>query len=192
MSKESLQPNRPLAELKDEEILTLSFTEPNAFGEIFERYHDAFVRKAKTIVASEEAAEDVVQEVFVKIYIKGKRFKAVEGATFKSWAYKVLLNTCFTAYRKLAREKNGAIAFDEELEAVISEDGGFAKRLHLDYFMSLISRLPEALRQVLRLGVVEGKTAQEIAVIEGVSVGAVRTRLHRAKRAFQRLHLRMI
>ena len=90
-----------LKEAKDEEILALSQIEPDIFELIIARYESAFIRKAKSILTNDEDAQDVVQEAFVKIYVAGKRFKVVEGASFSSWGYKMSDTLC--------KEKKGEI-----------------------------------------------------------------------------------
>ena len=82
-------------DLKDEEILAASLEKPAFFKILVDRYQEAFLRKALSILRRQEDAEDIVQETFVKIYFNGKKFKKMEGIEFKSWAYKILINTSF-------------------------------------------------------------------------------------------------
>jgi DNA-directed RNA polymerase specialized sigma24 family protein len=56
--------------LCDEDILTRVQKEPWLFVVLLERYQDAFLRKAKTIIFNEQDAEEVVQDAFTKIYIR--------------------------------------------------------------------------------------------------------------------------
>ena len=53
----------------DEEILTISRSNPDAFAVLVARYEDAFLRKAKSILWSVEDAEEVVQDTFTRIYV---------------------------------------------------------------------------------------------------------------------------
>lgn len=167
----------------DEEVLAASFTYPHLFELIVERYESAFLRKAKSIVHNDEASFDIVQDTFVKIYLYGKKFRPVEGARFSSWAYKVLLNVCFHWYKKIKREHAFFSALDEDMEAVLPHDDSAEREAALDkeYLESMFSRLPETFARILRLYVVEGKDYKEIAEAEGVTEGAVKTRMHRAR-----------
>mgnify|MGYP001564504531 CR=1 FL=1 len=88
----------------DEELLAKSFDDPRKFEALIDRYEEAFIRKAFYILGNKEAAEDAVQDAFVKIYKNARRFKPQPGAGFKSWGYRILVNTCFTAYKKHKRE----------------------------------------------------------------------------------------
>ncbi len=174
---------------RDEDVLSASFKYPYLFELLVERYEEAFIRKAKRIVRHDEVARDVVQDTFVKIYLYGKRFKPVEGARFSSWAYKVLMNTCFVWYKKMKREQEFISILDEDMEAVIPHDDKAekAQKLDRDYLESMFSRLPETFARILRLYVVDDKDYKQIADAEGVSEGAIKTRMHRARNELRKI-----
>ncbi len=176
----------------DEEILALSPDSPELFEVLVDRYEDAFIRKALSIVRKREDAEDIVQEAFVKIYLNARRFKVQEGASFKSWGYKILINTTLTKAKRLTRDR-GRTAIDDDPEFMEHlPDASFpvneSRRLDLDEFMSVVSRIPVVFARLLKQSVIEGKSSEQIAAEEGISVGAVRTRLHRAKKEFQKVN----
>ena len=182
-----------LAERSDEEILALSVTNPEVFSVLVERYQDAFLRKANHIIPKDgETVRDIVQDTFVKIYLNAAKFQVQEGASFKSWGYKILINTCFTKYKKLKGEKVFLADLDPEIQELIpskAEGVLYEQKLDTDYVLSLISKLPVILGRVLRLYSVEGKAQKEIAKLEGISLGAVRARIHRAKNEIKKLNL---
>jgi RNA polymerase sigma-70 factor (ECF subfamily) len=173
----------------DEDVLSASFKYPYLFEILVERYEDAFIRKAKSIVHHDEAARDIVQDTFVKIYLYGRKFRPIEGARFSSWAYKVLMNVCFLWYKKLKREREFFSALDDDMEAVLPHDdqGEGGRNLDRDYLESMFSRLPETFARILRLYVVSGKDYKEIAAVEGVSEGAIKTRMHRAREEMRKI-----
>lgn len=182
-----------LREKTDEEILAISVKNPEAFSILIDRYQEAFVRKAGQIVRNDsDTARDIVQDVFVKIYLNAGKFQIQEGASFKSWGYKILVNTCFTKYQKIKGEKVYLADLDPEIQELVpsKEDNDFQEqKLDTDYVLSLISKLPVILGRVLRLYSVEGKAQKEIARIEGISLGAVRARIHRAKKEIKKAGL---
>jgi len=61
----------------------------------------------------------------------------------------------------------------------------FEKHSVADYIASIVTRLPEDLSRALTLHFLEGLPQAEVAKREGVSVGAIKTRIHRAKKAFR-------
>lgn len=169
-------------EKSDEDVLAASFKYPYLFEILVERYEAAFLRKAKSIVRNEEVSRDIVQDTFVKIYLYGRKFRPIEGARFSSWAYRVLMNVCFNWYKKIKREHQFFSALDEDMEAVLPHDDfdSRAQKLDRDYLESMFARLPETFARVLRLYVVDNKDYKQIAEVEGVTEGAIKTRMHRA------------
>ena len=173
----------------DEEILALSVSHPSLFALLVRKYEEAFLRKAISIVREREEAEDVVQEAFTKIYLNAKKFKVVEGAQFSSWGYRILINTALTHYAKRKRRGNAEFGLDEEIWALIPDKNlkQFEKKELQDLVASVLSRMPAPMARALSLFFIEGKTQEEIAQSEGLSVGAVKTRVHRAKKEFKKV-----
>ncbi len=171
----------------DEEVLKASFAHPHLFEIIVSRYEAAFLRKAMHIVRHEEAAKDIVQDTFVRIYVYGRKFRPVEGATFSSWAYKILTNVCFLWYKKLKREREFFSIMDEEVAAAVPQDDSTEReqRLDRDYLESLFSRVSETFGRILRLYVMEGKDYRQIAEAEGTTEAAIKVRMHRARKELQ-------
>ncbi len=176
-------------EKRDEDVLAAAFKYPHLFELLVERYQEAFLRKARSIVRNDEAARDIVQDTFVKIYLYGRKFRPVEGAKFSSWAYKVLMNVCFHWYRKMKREREFFSALDEDMEAVLPHDDREerAQKLDRDYLESMFARLPETFARILRLYVVDQKDYKEIAEVEGVTEGAIKTRMHRVRHELRKI-----
>ena len=169
----------------DEELLHLSLSNPSVFSLLVERYQGAFLKKGKQILKSPEEAEDAVQEAFVKIYINAESFQKKEGASFKSWGYRIFLNQCFTVYKKLKIEKDFLLLFSQETAELIPDKNislEHEKKLSADYLLSVVSKLPDILRQVLSLHFIQDKPIKEVAGLLGISEGAVRTRIFRAKK----------
>jgi RNA polymerase sigma-70 factor, ECF subfamily len=108
-------------ELSDEEILKRSQKEPWIFAVLLDRYQEAFLRKARSIVHNELDAEEVVQDAFTKIYIHADSFRPQEGAKFSSWAYRILMNTAFTRYQKKIKEGERFTPLDPEFEGLVPD-----------------------------------------------------------------------
>lgn len=183
-----------LSEKSDEEILALSTKHPHLFEIILDRYQSALLRKAQSVLRNPEDAEDIVQEAFSKMYLYADKFVVQEGASFKSWAYKILLNTAFTKYQKTKRERGVRVTLDPEFYESFAdkESRQFEKQEVSDYVISMLSRIPDHLARSLRLHIIEGRSQEEVAEIEGITVGAVKTRVHRAKKAFRKVDAAII
>jgi RNA polymerase sigma-70 factor (ECF subfamily) len=172
--------------LSDEDILARSKVEPWLFALLLERYEAAFMRKARSIVFSELDAEEIVQDAFTKIYVNAGKFEVREGAKFSSWAYTILINTALTRYQKLVKQGKRTVNLDPELMETFGEmknHGAF--ELDRDLIDRILEKMPGHFAQVLRLHYLEHWSHKDIAAETGESVGAVKSRIHRAKAEFK-------
>lgn len=174
---------------KDEELLAASVRDPKLFEIIVDRYQAAFQRKAETFARTAEDAEDIVQETFVKIYLHAGSFAVQEGATFKSWGYKILVNTALSHYRKHKRKNKETVELTDEMQEIIADPTSvFSGETALsDYISSILVRMPESLSKVLELYFLRGMPQKEIARALDTSVGAVKARMFRAKQEFKKI-----
>lgn len=175
-----------LTALSDEEVLRLSRKEPAAFEVLVSRYEDAFLRKARSILYSKEDAEEIVQDAFTRIYVYADRYQPQEGAQFSSWAYAILTRLAFTRYQKLAKHRKITAPLEAETYERLPDTSDFRDELTVkNEVLVALAKIPESAARVLRLQFLEGKTQEEIAVLEQSSVSAVKTRVHRAKKLFK-------
>lgn len=173
----------------DEEVLAASVSHPGLFALLVRKYEEPFLRKAQSIVRDAQEAQDIVQEAFAKIYINANKFKKVEGATFSSWGYRILINTALTHYAKRKREGGRTVELDDEIWALIPDKDlrQFEKKEFSDEVASVLSKMPPMFAKALSSFFLEGKSQEEMARAEGVSVGAIKTRVHRAKKEFKKV-----
>ncbi len=176
--------------LKDEEILALSLEKPALFNILVARYQEAFIRKALGILRQQEEAEDIVQETFVKIYFNGKKFKKMEGIEFKSWAYKILVNTAISRYRRISKkwqmESNDPIDLELASEHISTEDLALKSETR-SITADLLSRLPKPLARLVSLYYIEDKSYKEIAQQESITIPALKMKLFRTKKLLKTL-----
>lgn len=173
--------------MTDEELLARSVGEPWLFSILLDRYQEAFLRKARGIINSPEDAEEIVQDAFTKIYLNATKFVPVEGASFSSWGYRILMNTAFTLYQKRVKEGKRFINLDPEFEQLIGEKSNHNAFLEdKDTVERVLQKLPEHFSVVLRLHYLEHWSHFDIAKKSGEKVGAVKARIHRAKAAFKK------
>jgi RNA polymerase sigma-70 factor, ECF subfamily len=176
--------------LSDEALLNVSVSDPEAFAILIDRYQEAFIRKSRSILRSQEDSEDVVQETFTKIYLNASKFQKQEGASFKSWGYKILVNTSFTRYQKLKKKRENIVELTEVMSKVVEDPysaNTLEKKEMTDYIARVMTDLPKALSYILHLHFIERRPQKEIAQMENLSVGAVKTRIYRAKKEFRKL-----
>lgn len=174
-------------DMTDEEVLERAQVEPWLFAVLLDRYQDAFLRKARSIVRNPLDAEEVVQDAFTKIYVNAAKFEVREGAKFSSWAYTILMNTAFTRYQKLVKQGERVANLDPEFEQLIGEKKnhtGFEQTR--DAIDRILEKLPGHFAYVLRLHYLERWSHADIAEETGETVGTIKARIHRAKGAFRK------
>lgn len=186
-----LEKNNPdLTRLTDEEILARSTRSPSLFKIIIDRFQASFLRTSNRILRSEEDAEEVVQDAFVKIYKNAPKFKNVEGGTFKSWAFKILINTSINRYHVLKRASKIFVELEDNDKNVPF------KSYHQDVFWEasikaeiykVLYEMPENLRETLHKYYFEEKSIKEIADMESKTAAAIKTRLFRARKYFKKI-----
>jgi len=179
-----------LSSLSDVEVLTRARKEPAFFAVLVRRYEAPFLRRARTILGSPEDAEEVVQDAFTKIYLYADRYQAQEGATFASWAYTVLNRVAYTRYQAKKRAWSERVELEpEHYESLPDAKAEFLEDLSIrNEVLAALAELPETAARILRLQFIEGKTQEEIAVAERLSIPAVKTRVHRAKKLFKKAY----
>ncbi len=173
-------------EMSDEYILMKSQASPWMFAILVGRYEAPFLRKARSIIRNPLDVEEVVQDTFTKIYVNADKYEAQDGAKFSSWAYRILINTAFTRYQKLARNNERFASMDPEYEQHYGEwalHSGF--NVKKDSIERILEKLPGHFASVLRLHYLEHWSHQDIAEKTGENVGTIKARIHRAKEAFR-------
>ena len=138
----------------------------DAFNYAFENYTDTVYRVAAHNTSSVADAEDVSQEVFIKLLEKTRSFKNPEH--LKAWLIRVTINLCHSLYRSSKRqtELNADIPAPESGEIKV-----------IDY----VRALPENYRNAIYLHYYEGYSAQEIADILGSKQNTVLSWLKRGR-----------
>lgn len=178
--------SRLMDDYTDHEILRLSKNRPWMFAELVKRYEAPFLRRALRIIQNQEDAKEIVQDTFTKIYIHSHTFSPQVGATFSSWAYRILLNTSFTYYKKRVKEGERFTMLDPEFEGLVADVSDTPNKYeNNDAVARILYLLPSHFAQVLRLHYLERWSHQDIADYTGDTVGSIKVRIHRAKRAYR-------
>jgi RNA polymerase sigma-70 factor, ECF subfamily len=167
--------------------------EPSAVDALVDRYGAWIHRVAARFLNDPRDAEEVTQDVLLTVVQKIGTFKG--EAAFSSWVYRIAANAAY--HRLRAKRARPEVAIDSLLP-VFDEEGQHARPV-VDWSTELtdpaaarearealeraIHTLPEEYRVVLVLRDVEELTNEEVAAVLGLSVAAVKSRLHRARLA---------
>jgi RNA polymerase sigma factor (sigma-70 family) len=150
-----------------------------AFEAIVERYRRALMRYVSRLLPPERA-EDVVQQSFVKAYEAMHRNSA--ELSLKPWLYRIAHNGALNALR----DRGAAHAeLSDTIDGVERPDQAFERTLGLRELVVAVQALPERQRSAILLREMEGRSYEEIATALGVSDGAVRQLLNRARNSLR-------
>ncbi len=161
----------------DWDLLAQAPTDGFAMARLFDKHRHYVFRVAWGILNEDAAAEDVVQDVFLKM--QAGRLKAKPRARFTTWLFQVAINTAREQARKRRRAWGDAAAIDV---LAVMEDGN-ADPARLDRLKDLgrsLATLPLRQREVVVLRFLEGFDTAETAEILGCREGTVKAHLHRA------------
>lgn len=148
-----------------------------AFEELVRRHRDRAYRVAYRMLGDRGDAEDATQDALVQAWRALPRFRA--DAKFSTWIYRIVTNRCLNAQR--ASRPTDALADVHEAPASRPDELVEAK-VRLEQVRLAIADLSAEQRSVLVLREFEGCTYEEIAEVLDLSVSAVKSRLHRARR----------
>ena len=161
----------------------------DSFVELIGRYSEKVHNLAMRITRNEQDAEEVLQDVFITVFKKMDTFQG--KSAFSSWLYRITANTAFMKLRQ--RKKHAAVSLDESPTGAGENmlAGGRSDSCDLNYMTSrhelraaleeAISKLPEEYKTIFILRDVDGLSNHEVGEILGLSVPAVKSRLHRSR-----------
>ena len=151
----------------------------SAFEEIFRRYGAALRSYAASIVTVQRA-DDVTQEAFTKAYL------ALKGTDkeihLRPWLYRIVRNTALTDIRD---EPRPAVELDEARASGMSPDELAVQSEEIGRLLDGLRELPEPQRAAIVMRELEGLSHEQIATSLGLSGGAVRQSIYRARRALR-------
>jgi RNA polymerase sigma-70 factor (ECF subfamily) len=156
--------------------------EPEAgFGARVAENQRRVIQIAYGILGNSADAEEVAQEAFLRAYQKFQSLR--EAEKFRAWvnriAFRLALNRQRGLRRRLTRETAWhAVRTDETVDGTRNAE----ERVLVERLRNEIQGLPEKLRRVLQLSIVEDMDATDVGVVLGIPAGTVRSRLHTARK----------
>ncbi len=153
-------------------VIGLKSDDHNAFRKLFELYSQPLFKFSLTYLKSKDTAEDVVQEVFTKVWYKRKELKT--DTSFKSYLFTIALNSIRKHFNKASRlnEAKHEILIDFSANKSDFDEKNNYQEL-LDKLEELVNRMPEKRRQVFVKKKFEEKSITEISEELSISVKTV-------------------
>ncbi|MEZ0487872.1 RNA polymerase sigma factor [Fibrella aquatica] len=154
-----------------------------AFGYLYKRYHRALLRVITQLLQEPDQAEDVLQDTYVKIWLRFQQYDASQGA-LATWLYTIARNTALDSLRQ---RRITYASFEAELEAIpaLIQAGQAIDAIELAQVVR--RHLKPQQWQLIRLAYWQGYTHREIAEHLALPLGTVKTRISKSL-----LHLRPI
>jgi len=193
MAQEERAQSGPHTEVTEQELVQrLQAGDAETFDAMFRQYFQKVFRQATHLLGNAAEAEEVVQEVFLAVYEKAHTFRG--EAAFTTWLYRLTTNAAFSRLRR--RKRSHEVAIEDYLPQ-FQPDGHHLVRPVVDWSANLEERLADAqLQQLLRQAIellqpldkavlvlsdFEDLSNKEIGEALGLTVLAVKARLHRAR-----------
>jgi RNA polymerase sigma-70 factor (ECF subfamily) len=164
----------------DNELLTLvAAGDQPAFEQLVLRHQGKVFHLAYRFTSNRQDAEDLAQEVFIKIWKFARTFKG--QSAFSTWLYRLAVNTCLN-YRQKKKIETEPLPLLGDFAAETSVAGAeIITRERESLLNKALNELPVRQKMALILANFEGKSYEEIAAIMEVSLSAVETLLFRAR-----------
>ncbi len=191
-----------LGQLSDEELMVRYREEGPAevFNELVRRYERELYRYLARYLGDPSLAEDVFQNTFLQVHLKRGLFE--NGRPFRPWLYAIATHQAVDALRKVGRHPT--VSLDQKvsggsgeaeagnlIDLLVGEEDGPLSQLQeaerQQWVRESIARLHETLRQTLILAYHQDLKYREIAEIQKIPVGTVKSRLHAALEKLQQM-----
>lgn len=173
-------------------LLGIQAGDANAFAVLFQRYGSRVYRQAIHLLNNEAEAEEIIQEVFLTVYEKANTFRG--ESAFSTWLYRLTTNAALGRLRH--RRRHPEVVIEDYLPS-FQDDGHHQVRPVVDWsddpedrvasaeLQQLVRQSIEALppmdKTIVVLSDLEDLSDREISAIVGLSVSAVKARLHRSR-----------
>lgn len=178
----------------DQELIErIQERDATAFETLFARYSEAIRRHAARMVRDENAAEDIVQEVFLRVWTCAEQWD--NQGEFRAWLFTIARNLALNHLRTVQRRRQQSLEIpadeiDEEDEspipswlidtASLGPDAMLEQVEQYELLRRLVDELPEEKREAIRLFYETEMGIREIAFTLGIAEGTVKSRLHYA------------
>ena len=183
--------HRAFAELSDAALIEVCIErgtkDDRPFQELFRRYQSVVWRVCYSYMRNREDAEDLTQEVFFKVYRSLHQFEG--RSSFKTWLYRVAINTCQNEIRRRGRRPKEAETEMETIAEIMPSGQPLEKTYQEQYQRELLAEalacLDPGVSEILYMKDMEERPYNEIADMLDIGVSAAKMRVQRARLALQ-------
>jgi RNA polymerase sigma factor (sigma-70 family) len=168
-----------LAAQPDQRLLALARDgNERAFEALVHRYRRPLLRYCRRMRLSDTRAEDVLQQAFLQAWLAISR--GAEVRELRAWLYRIVHNVAVNAMRGTA-ESHGELTEAVQARASLASDSNLQRRIAVREALGDVAELPQMQQAAIFLTAVDGQTHDEVAHALGISQGALRGLLYRAR-----------
>ncbi|MCT4561887.1 MAG: RNA polymerase sigma factor [Crocinitomicaceae bacterium] len=168
--------------LIDNLVERLKNREESAMSELYDRYADTLYGLASKIVKSDEIAQDIVQDSFVKVWKNVTSYDQSKGSFF-TWMLNITRNTAIDFLRKQKKYKATSI---QDVENSVHMEGGIQANMDAIGLKEMVNDLNSDQKILVEYIYFKGYTQQEVADELEIPLGTVKTRIRSAVKALQK------
>ncbi len=173
---------KQMNDISDEDLMNaISLKNAEAYRTLATRYMDDLFFLARRILRDPSEAEDVVQNVFLRIWEEPARWQPAKGR-LKAWLWAITSNACRDVLRKSKRLVHSDGGFEEFASPQAAPDRKAEAVDQLNHILQQIAALPEGQQTALYLQVYDDLSYKEIASVMNVSADAVESLIARARK----------
>jgi RNA polymerase sigma-70 factor (ECF subfamily) len=156
----------------------------NAFAGVVRRHGARLVSMCARVVGDWHLGEELAQEALARTYTSLGSWRG--GGCFRFWLYRIAMNCCRDYLKAGARAERPSALAGDQLFTDRDPEREVAGRQMVAALASAVDRLPDAYREAFLLFHAENMPYEEIHDITGVSVSALKVRVHRARQMLRR------
>ncbi|MEM6806867.1 MAG: RNA polymerase sigma factor [Bacteroidota bacterium] len=155
----------------------------NAFRILVEQNKHILLSLAQAILKDRDWAEDVLQEALIKVFQKINSFK--EEASFRSWLYRIVINTAYNASKKRNRYQVFKKQLGESTSVRVENKNPIQMEEQKKYIQAVLDNLKRDQALLLRLYYLCELSLAEIAEVTGFKKAKIKTDLYRGRKNFK-------
>ncbi|WPP50915.1 RNA polymerase sigma factor [Catalinimonas niigatensis] len=175
----------------DDEGLALRLKETGDqryFAELMRRHERKILKKCKSYVKQDEASEDLMQEVMIKLFLRIKDFRS--EAKFSTWLFTIIHSTCIDYLRKHKKNVHSIITekLSDEVAEIVDTEEEVTEAMSEKILEELLNHMTPEEKMLLLLKYKEKHQIKDIQLTLNLSESAVKMRLKRAKEKINKLY----
>ena len=167
----------------------------DAFEKLIKDYKKTAYNIALRVLRNVEDAEDASQEALIKVYKSIQNFNM--QSSFKSWMYRIVVNTCIDFKRKkninaVSIDENIDLGGNKEFQREIADDSNnpdvlIEKNFNNNLINDAVGKLEDDFKTIIILRDIQGFSYSEISEILSCNLGTVKSRLNRARKSLKEI-----